>query len=201
MKKLPLIISLIALAGVLVLFVLTFTGKGDKQSINHNTSKVENSENGGLKVAYILTDSVLVNYQLSIDLNDEFVGKQTQYNEEFSKKRVDLEKQAVAFQEKLQRGGFLTEERAMKERDRILGQEQEIQQLDYELSNKLAKMEQDINLQLVDSIVNYVKEYNKNHNYDYILSNNGNIIVGAPQHNLTKAIVDGLNARYAKAKK
>lgn len=201
MKKLPLIISLIALAGVLVLFVLTFTRSGAKQSMNQNNSMVENAEDGQLKVAYILTDSVLVNYQLSIDLNDEFVGKQTQYNEEFSKKRVDLEKQAVAFQEKLQRGGFLTEERAMKERDRILGQEQEIQQLDYELSNKLAKMEQDINLQLVDSIVNYVKEYNKDHNYDYIFSNNGNIIVGAPQHNLTKAIVDGLNARYAKAKK
>jgi outer membrane protein len=88
----------------------------------------------------------------------------------------------------------------MKERDRILGEEQEIQQLDYELSNKLARMEREINVQIIDSIVSYVKQYNKKHNYDYIFSNNGNIIVGAQQYNITKDIVEALNDRYTKSK-
>ena len=109
--------------------------------------------------------------------------------------------QAQAFQEKLQRGGFLTEERAVKERDRILAQEQEIQQLNNDLSNKLAQMEQKINIQLVDSIVSYVKIFNKSHNYNYIFSNSGNIIIGDQAHNISKEIVEGLNARYAKSKK
>ncbi|HKK81048.1 MAG TPA: OmpH family outer membrane protein [Prolixibacteraceae bacterium] len=200
MKRLPLIISVIALAGVVVLFVMNFTGNKNETAPEASKRSVSKS-NDGLKIAYVQTDSVLVNYQLAIDLNDEFVAKQTQYNEDFSKRRSNLEKQAVAFQEKLQRGGFLTEERAMKERDRILGEEQEIQKLDYELSNKLSQMEREINVQIIDSIVSYVKTYNKTHNYDYIFSNNGNIIVGSQQYNITKDIVEALNDRYAKSKK
>lgn len=198
MKKLPLTISLVALAGVIVLFVLQFTGKGEEQVSQTRTT---GSSSGDLKIAYILTDSVLMNYQLAIDLNNEFVEKQKQYTEDFGKKRSNLENQAQAFQEKLQRGGFLTEERAVSERDRILAQEQEMQQLEYELSNKLAEMEQKINIQLVDSIVSYVKILNEKYQYNYILNNSGNIIVGDQAHNISKEIVDGLNVRYSKSKK
>jgi len=198
MKKLPLLLSVASLAGVIVLFVLNFTGSDKPVSVKSDSTPVAPSD---LKVAYILTDSVLINYQLAIDLNAEFVEKQKQYNEEFGKKRANLEQQAAAFQEKLQRGGFLTEERAVKERDRILGEEQEMQRMDYELSNKLAEMEQKINIQLVDSIVSYVKEYNEAHNYTYIFSNNGNIIVGDQQFNISKNIVEGLNRRYEQSKK
>lgn len=199
MKKLPLILSIVALLGVVVLFVLQFTGKSDASATNE--SAAVKSSGSDLKIAYVLTDSVLVNYQLAIDLNNDFVEKQKQYNENFNKKRGDFETQAKAFQEKVQRGGFLTEDRAMKERDRIMAQQQEIQQLNDELSNKLANMEKKINVQLVDSIVNYVKIFNKSHNYNYIFSNSGNIIIGDQAHNLSKEIVDGLNARYAKSKK
>lgn len=199
MKKLPLILSIVSLVGVVILLVLNLTGNKNNAGDSDSGSVVLNS--GDLKVAYILTDSVLLNYQMAHDLNADFVAKQQQYNNEFGKKRADLEKQASDFQEKLQRGGFLTEDRAIKERDRILGQQQEMQQMDYELSGKLAEMEQKINTQLVDSIVNYVKEYNKKHNYTYIFSNNGNIIVGAQQFNISKQIVDGLNARYEASKK
>ena len=194
MKKLPLILSITALVGVLVLFVLNFTTKSENLSDGGHAHS--EASNGDLKIAYILTDSVLVNYQLAKDLNADFIGKQQQFNAEFSKKRASLEQQALAFQEKLQRGGFLTEDRAVKERDRILGEEQEMQRMDYELSNKLGEMEQKINVQLVDSIVNYVKEYNKKHNYTYIFSNSGSIIVGDQQFNISKEIVEGLNKRY-----
>jgi len=199
MKKLPLILSIVALLGVVVLFVLHFVANCN--NFEGNVVSHGSSSNGDLKIAYILSDSVLVNYQLAIDLNAGFVEQQKQFNAEFTRKRSDLEKQAVAFQEKLQRGGFLTEDRAVKERDRIMAQEQDMQRMDYELSAKLQEMEQKINIQLVDSIVSYVKEYNKKHNYSYIFSNSGNIIVGDQEHNLSKEIVEGLNARYAKSKK
>lgn len=199
MKKLPLILSVIALAGVVALFILYLTA--NSSDTEDTIVQPAHRSEGGLKVAFIQTDSVLINYQLALDLNEDFIAKQTQYTDDFTKKRSNLEQQAVAFQEKLQRGGFITDERAMKERDRILGEEQEIQQLDYELSNKLAQMERAINIQIIDSIVGYVKTYNKKHNYDYIFSNNGNIIVGADQFNITKDIIDGLNARYSKSEK
>jgi outer membrane protein len=88
----------------------------------------------------------------------------------------------------------------MKERDRIMGMEQEIKQMDYEFSTKLSQMEASINQRLADSISTYVKLYNKNHNYTFIFSNTGNIIVGSPQHNISKQILDGLNTRYTASK-
>jgi outer membrane protein len=198
MKKLPLILSSISLVGVIAIFVLYLVGHGSSKKASGSETA---GGSGDLKIAYLQTDSILLNYSLAIDLNEEFVGKHKQYTAEFGQKRSNLEQQAVAFQEKVQRGGFLTQERAMKERDRLLAQEEDMKRLDYELSAKLQEMEGDIQKQLVDSIVNYVKEYNKTHNYTYILSNAGNIIVGDPQYNISKDIIDGLNARYAASKK
>jgi len=198
MKKLPLILSVISLVGVIALAILFLVNKSFSSSESENKSY--NSSGGDLKIAYILTDSVLVNYQLAIDLHKNFVNQQQQFNADFTKKRQNYENQATEFQDKLQRGGFLNEERATKERDRILGLQDEIKQLDYELSNKLSQMEAAINQQLADSITSYVKTYNKRHNYTYILSNNGNIIVGDPKNNISKEILDGLNARYIASK-
>lgn len=199
MKKLPNILSIISIIGVVVLLIIVLSNN-NKTTVSSIPAKTSNS-GSSLKIAYILTDSVLVNYQLAIDLNKEFTEQQKQFNEEFTQKRKSLEEQAATFQEKVQRGGFLTQERAMDERNRILSQEQEVKQLDYDMSSKLTEMETKINAQLVDSIMTFVKEYNKSHNYDYIFSNRGQIIVGEQQYNISKAILDGLNRRYANSKK
>jgi outer membrane protein len=197
MKKLPLILSVISLVGVIALAILFFFLKEGSYS---NDKNAKGLAPGDLKIAFILTDSVLVNYHLAVDLQKDYANQQQQFNSDFSKKRQNYESQAGAFQEKVQRGGFLTEDRAMKERDRILGLEQEIKQMDYELSTKLSQMEASINQRLADSISNYVKLYNKSHNYTFIFSNSGNIIVGNPQNNISKQILDGLNARYLASK-
>jgi outer membrane protein len=199
MKKLPLILSIISLVGVIVLAILYLVSNSCASSKNENLSSTSSS-GGDIKIAYILTDSVLINYQLAIDLHKNFVNQQQQFNDDFTKKRKNYEDQASAFQEKLQRGGFLNEDRATKERDRILGLQDEIKQMDYELSTKLSQMEAAINQQLTDSITSYVKAYNRNHHYTYILSNTGTIIYGDPKHNISKEIVEGLNARYAASK-
>lgn len=199
MKKLPLLLSIVSLAGVIALLILFLVKPTNNEPQELNTGK--ETVQSELEVAYVQTDSVLVNYQMARDLHAGFVSKQEQYTSDFSAKQKDFENQAVAFQEKLQRGGFLTEDRAIRERDKLMAMEEEMKQLDYELSTKLGEMEAGINRQLTDSIVNFVKEYNKKHNYTYIFSNNGNIIVGKQQFNITKDILDGLNARYAASKK
>lgn len=190
MKKLPLILSIISFVGLMAVAVILLTRKPESNTKNDNSIPTE------LKIAYVNTDSVLVNYQLALELNQEFIKKQQEYNTDFGKKRSDFEKKAVAFQEKVRSGGFLTQERAVKEQEKLMGQEEEIKRLDYELSNKLSEMEAAINKQLVDSIVNYIKIYNEEHNYTYILSNSGNIIVGDQHFNISKDILEGLNARY-----
>jgi len=110
-------------------------------------------------------------------------------------KRTAFEREATEFQQKLQRGGFLTEQRAIQERDRLVNKEQEIAKLDQELSAKLAEMQQANNQQLIDSLVNYLKVYNATRDYDYIL-NSADVLIGPDSDNITKEVLLQMNSRY-----
>ena len=152
-----------------------------------------------ISIAYIKVDSLAVNYDFAQEMHDSFVKQQEAFTKEYGEKRSRFESQAADFQEKLQRGGFLSQERAMQERDRLMGEEQQITKLDQELSTKLAQIQADNNKQLLDSIMNYVKIYNKDKKFKYIF-NSAEILVGDEAYNITKEILVGLNARYSKSR-
>jgi outer membrane protein len=139
---------------------------------------------------------VILNYDLSQDLHDDFTKKQEAYNTEYGSKRQSFEKDAAAFQEKLQRGGFLTEQRAVQERDRLVVKEQEILKLDQELSSKLAEMQQANNAQILDSLMSYLEVYNVDKKYDYIF-NASNILIGNEADNITAEVLKAMNEKYS----
>ena len=129
MKGTSLIVSIVLFVAVAVLYVLHFSD-GDKDGHNSGSDDRAVISRDGLKIAYIKADSVILNYKLAENLHDDFTKKQEAYTTEYASKRKSFEKDAAAFQEKLQRGGFLSEQRAVQERDRLVGMEQEIQKMD-----------------------------------------------------------------------
>ena len=194
MKGSSLIISIVLFVAVAVLYVLHFTAGGkDTKPGASKTSQGGNTN--GLRIAYVKADSVILNYDLSQDLHDEFTKKQEAYTTEYGTKRQTFEKEAAAFQEKLQRGGFLTEQRAVQERDRLAGKEQEVLKLDQELSAKLAQFQQDNNQKILDKLLDYLKKYNETAHYDYIL-NGADVLVGDEAHNITAEVLKALNEEY-----
>jgi outer membrane protein len=199
MKGSSLIISSISLIAVIVLYVLYFTGNNQSGEpvISREVSGSGTGES--LRIAYVKADSVILNYELAQDLHDDFTKKQEAYNNEFRSKRQSFEKEASAFQEKLQRGGFLTEQRAIQERDRLVGKEQEIMKLDQDLSGRLAELQAVNNQQILDSLLNYLQEFNRTRKYDYIF-NGADVLVGDEANNITKEVVSAMNDRYLKKK-
>jgi len=196
MKGSSLIVSVLALIAVAILYVLHFTQNKKPADTPTQTESVSDATNS-FRIAYVKADSIILNYDLAQDLHDDFTKKQEAYNSEFGTKRQSFEREAAAFQEKLQRGGFLTEQRAIQERDRLVGREQEILQLDQELSGKLAELQAANNQQILDSLLNYLDEYNKDKKYDYIF-NGAEILVGNEAHNITADVLKALNERYNK---
>lgn len=199
MKGTSLIVSIVLFVAVAVLYVLQFTGEGENEH-NSGTASKAVVNRGGLKIAYVKADSVLLNYDLSQVLHDEFTKKQEAYTAEYGVKRQSFEKDAAAFQEKLQRGGFLSEQRAVQERDRLVGMEQEVQKMEQELTNKLGGLQAENNKQILDKLMNYLKELNADKKYDYIF-NASNILIGDEADNLTANILSALNEQYAKESK
>ena len=194
MKGLSVVVSAVLFVAVAVLYVLHFTGNGNSKQ-NMPVKSNDGTSTGGLRIAYIKADSVIVNYDLSQDLHDDFTKKQEAYTTEYGTKRQLFEKEAAAFQEKLQRGGFLTEQRAVQERDRLMGKEQEILKLDQELSNKLAELQQANNTQILDKLMEYLKKYNETAGYDYIF-NGVDVLIGDETHNITAEVLKALNEEY-----
>ncbi len=193
MKGTSLIISIVLFVAVAVLYVLHFTGGKSAESYSGESKAVVS--HGGLKIAYVKADSVILNYKLAEDLHDDFTKKQEAYTTEYGTKRQSFERDAAAFQEKLQRGGFLTEQRAIQERDRLLGIEQEVSKMDQELSGKLAEMQAANNQQILDSLMSCLNSFNVGKKYDYVF-NAANILIGDEADNITADILKAMNERY-----
>jgi len=194
MKGTSLIVSIVLFVAVAVLYVLHFTvgSKNGKDLSSDNRTVIER---GGLKIAYVKADSVILNYKLAEFLHDEFTKKQQAYAGEYATKRKSFEKDAASFQEKLQRGGFLSEDRAVQERNRLAGLEQEIMKMDQDLSAKLGELQNTNSQQVLDSLLNCLKQFNVSKQYDYIL-NGSSILIGAEGDNITGDILRLMNEKY-----
>ena len=119
MKNTSLIVSVVLFIAVAGLYILHFSGNKFNGAGKVNAIGDVSSE---LKIAYIKVDSLVVNYDFTQEMHDGFTKQQEAFTKEYGEKRNRFESQAAAFQEKVQRGGFLTQERAMQERYRLVGE-------------------------------------------------------------------------------
>ena len=193
MKGTSLIVTILLAIAVVVLYILHFTVKKSGSSGSDGRQLGQSEQT--LKIAYIKVDSLILNYDLAQNLHDDFTKKQEAFTNEYSSRRSTFEREATEFQQKLQRGGFLTEQRAMQERDRLVNKEQEITKLDQELSAKLAELQQGNNQQLIDSLISFLKTFNINKKFDYIL-NSGEVLLGPETSNITREVLQQMNSRY-----
>lgn len=195
MKKASLVINIVLAIAVVIIYVLHFSSdETTAEAVKEQTSSGQ-AQQSDLKIAYLKVDSLLANYDLAVELNEGFTKNQEDYSKEYSDRRTKFEEDATAFQEKLQSGGFLTQERAVQERDRLLSVEEEITNLEQELTAKLNELQSAHSQQLEDSIMSYLRIFNKDRQYAYILDGS-NVIIGDEAHNITKEVLDALNTRY-----
>jgi len=185
------IVSVVLGVAVALLYLLHFVGNSGNIKKGDGDAKDSKS----VSIAYVKMDSVLYTYELAKKLTSNLQLSQESFKKEYNIKRIKFENEAVIFREKVQRGGFLTEERAKLEQERLMGQQQEIQRLDYELTQKLNEMQGQINQQIIDSISSFLKSYNAGKKYDIIL-NSSSMLEGTQKYNITRDVAEGLNKRY-----
>ena len=191
MKNLSIVLNAILIVAVGILFFLHFSGE--------NKAEVKTIAGEGA-VVYVNTDSLLSSYNFSVDLNEKFLKKQEDSRTDFNFKAQKLEKEAVDFQRKLQNNGFLNRERAEKAQRELMEKKQNLDQLDRKLSSELMAEQNENSKRLFGSVTNYLKLYNAKHKYSLIISTTkgGTVLHSANGLDVTKDIIDGLNARYKK---
>ena len=151
-----------------------------------------------LKIAYVDIDTLLTSYNLWVELNEEMIRKEENVRATLNEKAKSLQTDYEDFERKLNNNAFVTRERAEAEQNRILKKREELEALSERLTNELAIENEKNSLLFRDSINAYIRDYNKIHGYNIILSRIGdNILYIDYAMNITQDIIDGLNARHA----
>jgi outer membrane protein len=197
MKKLSLWINVVLIAAVVVLYFLHFNGSESCVDNNRksDSTKIEIDEN--YSIAYVNFDTLLTNYDMFADKQDELMKKRDESEAELQTKSRSLEKQVADFKNKTQ-NGLITRTKAQVLQQELGKKEQDLYKLRDQLTGKLSEEEQVMNRQVMYSIMEYLKEYNEDHSYRFILSNSfgGSLLFTDKNLNITSDVLAGLNKKY-----
>lgn len=198
MKNLSIVLNVVLFVAVIVLYVLYFSGhKSPETAMDSKASGTADAT----KIVYINTDTLLNNYQLAVELNEVFLKKQEDRRTELNIKAKAIDQEGAEFQRKLQNNGFISEARAMEARDQLLVKQENFRRLQQEMMDKASREQSELNKQLFDEITDFLKEYNKEKGFNIVLSTQlgGNVFYAEDGFDITKEIVDRLNASYKKS--
>ena len=199
MKKTSNILSICALVVAAAALVLTFVSKSPKTEVTGNAESGAAAENTS-GIAYFNLDEVVANYQMAIDLQQNFEKKANGINDDVTRRRTKLENQDKDLADKLNKG-LITRSVAEVKYNDLQKKIADFQQFGQQKQNELAEEQQVILNNIANSVMEYVKKYNSEHHYDLILSTQGNllsspVVDAAASLNITSEIIAGLNAEY-----
>jgi outer membrane protein len=153
-----------------------------------------------MPIAYLNIDSLLVNYVFAQDASERLMKKQEDARLKLNSKARTLQSEMADFQRKLENNAFLSRERAEKEQQRLVNKQQELQELEAKLTEEIMLENQKLNMQLADTVTNFLQEFNADGRYHVILSNSAkdNVLMAAEQYDITSQVIEALNARCKK---
>lgn len=194
-NPLMLALNLVMLVGIIILFVLHFTGSGSKSS--SVSGALDKANKGAISVAFVNNDSILSHYELVKKMRTDLEAKGKRLEGEVAAKQQAFEKDAAYFQEQVKKKA-ISDQSAQE----IYGQLQQNQQSIYQLrdryTSELQQSEMDMNVALIDSVMNFLKRYNQKYKFDYILgfTKGGNILYANDTLDVTNDVIKELNSAY-----
>ena len=198
MKKTSLIINVILIIAVIVLFVLHFTHSESSPQKTNVTARADTAGNPALFIAYVNMDTLMANYDFSVDLQQKLGNKQKTSEDKLNTRGKKWQNKVTEYQNNLKRG-LVTRSEAQKIEQQLSQEQQEILKMKDDLASKLMEEQQVSTRKVLYSIMDYLDEYAKAHHYKYILSTTtlgGTILFGDKDLDVTQDVLAGLNKKY-----
>ncbi len=170
-------------------------------SCNDNPAKAPEAAGSpaleNLKIRYIDEDSIMANYNLAKDINEAMLRRQNQFDAAQKQRGNEISKFGNAMQQKYQNNQYLTEEAFNADQAKL-------QKMQADAEKYLASLQQSIQnelnqsqIQLLDSIDNFMKDYAKKKGYDMVLRKSATLFIDE-KYDVTNDVIEGLNKRYNK---
>ncbi len=186
-------IVLLLLVGVL--FYLQFSGGSKKTTTLSNSSSVD-VKPSSFNIAYFEMDSIENNYEYLKDVRNELKGKEQSLTNQLNAMKKNYYDKVTKFQQEAQ---TMTQERQGAMQQDLMNEQKIIQNKEQAMGSELQdasfKKMQDVNKKIED----YLKEFNKDKGYSYILAHQAGLIYYKnTQYDITGPVLKGLNEAYKK---
>jgi outer membrane protein len=195
MKNISLILNAVLLVAVGVLFYLHFSG-GSSQTASSSAPGTIPSD---IKIAYIKSDSVLKYYDFFKANSDAFAAKQQKAQQSLQDRVAGLQNEAAQYQRNV---GSMTLSQVKAVEEDLGKKQQNLQLYERSLSQQLMDEQAKMNQELYDRITAFLKKYGAENNLHVVLKfdQTSDVLYGGEALDITKPVVDGLNAEYKNEK-
>ena len=202
MKNINTIITSILTIAIAVLFYLQFSSNKKNSSIV--VAKPQSGKSGS--IAYFEMDSIQNQYELYKDVIKELTKKEQDVRNVLAQKKNANSSVQRKYQEKFKdlKQNNITEAdqaAAMQATQHLQELDKTYQQEEQQLANQLSDETRTKLGEVKKKIEDFLKEYNKNNVYSFIISNSNELIYYKDTtYNITNDVIKGLNAEYKKKK-
>lgn len=154
------------------------------------------------KIVYVNSDVLNEKYEYVKELASAAQAKQQRLEMAYQTKGQKLQQDFMEFQQKASQG-LLSENQVNATQAELTKRKEELDQMEMQLQSMMQEIQRD-NEQVRKTVTDYVKEYNKQAQYNYVLTYSdgpgGVLLLANDSMDITNEILEGLNAQY-RAKK
>lgn len=187
----------------LMLFVALFSftviscDKGGESQEDKFKKIIEDSEAGIPNYRYVDIDTILKNYNLAKDYNEEMLRLQANYENEVKRHQNSIQSLASTIESKRRNNTYLSEASMNQDLQQLGTMQENAQRSIANMENNILLVTQQGQQTVLDSIKSFVNEYNLKKGYDAIFLKDATLFIN-PALDITNEVVEGLNARYNK---
>ena len=168
---------------------------GNDSAVAASDSTSTNAQAASLNIRYVDLDSVMASYTLSKELDEQGRKLMLDYQRMENQKTNEIQNLAAQIEQKRNNNGYLTQESFDADVNNVNRKQNEAANILRAHQEKIQKQIAEFNLQLADSVQNFIKDYNATRNYDAILLRSAGLYYN-PDLDITGEIIEGLNSRY-----
>ena len=188
------------LVAAAIMMAVSCTNGTAGQAAGQAAASADTSTTGRMIIRYIDGDSLMANYNLAKEISEAMLRRSNQIDNEQQKRGAEITRFGNEIQNKYQNNGYLTQESFNADQAKL-------QQMQIYAQNYLAKLQRDAqnemqqyNMQLNDSVENFINEYAHQKGFDMIIYKASGVYMDA-KYDVTDDVVNGLNKRYTKVEK
>lgn len=193
----------ILLVGLVVLYILFFTSKSCKTETAKPITTSDSIAVPALSIGYIDTDSLMLQYEFAIELNEKL--------ENYTRQENNYKDMMLRFNNDynnfLKTGASLTLTEQKKTEESLKKRADELAKMEERLMNERTKLESVIQVdqkKMIDAVYAFVRDYNAKHQqFNVILKKSFSespVLYMDDDMDITREIIDGLNEEYRNVK-